>query len=353
MKIKKRHIKSFSIIFIINCLILVLANVSVAQDLHFSQFYNSPLTCNPANTGFMPDADFRLGMNYRRQWASIPVPYKTMSAFGDVQVAREKFQNGWFGLGGVLLRDEAGTGALLSTKAYASVAYHQIINEGSMLSIGFQAGVAQKSINTTKLTFDEQWNSKFFDVKAPSGENFAALSIRYADLNAGINYAAFPNEDSYLNFGVSVQHLNRPRESFFSDVLANGNNYDNKLARRYTGFFNGSFKLNDLVIVNPQAYVSYMEKAYEVNVGANMQYNLSGDGATQIIGGLYYRHKDAIIPMVGLKYKEYTTTFTYDVTTSKLSPFNAARGGAEISIIRNGIIPKRGPRDTRCKVPSF
>ena len=25
-----------------------------AQDLHFSQFMNSPLTTNPANTGFIP-----------------------------------------------------------------------------------------------------------------------------------------------------------------------------------------------------------------------------------------------------------------------------------------------------------
>ncbi len=29
------------------------------QDLHFSQWFNSPLTTNPANTGFIPDADYR------------------------------------------------------------------------------------------------------------------------------------------------------------------------------------------------------------------------------------------------------------------------------------------------------
>ncbi len=56
-----------------------------SQDLHFSQFMNSPLLTNPANTGFIPDGDYRLGVNYRNQWASITAfPYKTMSAFGDV-----------------------------------------------------------------------------------------------------------------------------------------------------------------------------------------------------------------------------------------------------------------------------
>ncbi|HET7000972.1 MAG TPA: type IX secretion system membrane protein PorP/SprF, partial [Puia sp.] len=42
-----------------------------AQDLHFSQWFNEPLLTNPANTGFIPDADYRLGANYRNQWSSV------------------------------------------------------------------------------------------------------------------------------------------------------------------------------------------------------------------------------------------------------------------------------------------
>ena len=60
-----------------------------AQDLHFSQFFNTPLTTNPANTGFIPDADYRLGAHYRNQWSSVMnVPYKTVSVFGDGQFFR-------------------------------------------------------------------------------------------------------------------------------------------------------------------------------------------------------------------------------------------------------------------------
>src|SRR5436305_9027483 len=88
-----------------------------AQDLHFSQFFNSPLTTNPANTGFIPDADYRIGANYRNQYSTImTVPYKTMSIFGDAQVFRDRIDNGWMGLGGVILRDVAGSGKLTSTK---------------------------------------------------------------------------------------------------------------------------------------------------------------------------------------------------------------------------------------------
>src|ERR1700748_2889354 len=90
-----------------------------AQDLHFSQWFNSPLTTNPANTGFIPDADYRLGANYRNQWSNVmTVPYKTYSVWGDAQVFRNRIESGWMGLGGVILRDVAGTNQLTSTKVY-------------------------------------------------------------------------------------------------------------------------------------------------------------------------------------------------------------------------------------------
>ena len=93
--------------------------VTFSQDLHFSQYMNSPLLTNPANTGFIPEGDYRLGINYRNQWASITAfPYKTMSAFADVQTMQKSDNSGWLGLGGVILRDVAGTGALTSTKIY-------------------------------------------------------------------------------------------------------------------------------------------------------------------------------------------------------------------------------------------
>ena len=65
-----------------------------AQDLHFSQWFNEPLLTNPANTGFIPDADYRLGANYRNQWSTVmSQPYKTMSIWGDAQVFRKPNTN--------------------------------------------------------------------------------------------------------------------------------------------------------------------------------------------------------------------------------------------------------------------
>jgi type IX secretion system PorP/SprF family membrane protein len=136
----------------------------VAQDLHFSQFFNAPLTTNPANTGFIPDADFRISAHYRNQWSNVmSVPYKTISVYGDAQVFRDKIENGWMGLGGYILSDEAGAGGLKSTKIYGSIAYHQMLGASSLLSAGFNVGWANKRINQSKLKFPDQFDGKFFD----------------------------------------------------------------------------------------------------------------------------------------------------------------------------------------------
>ena len=116
----------------------------------------------------------------------------------------------------------------------------------------------------------------------------------------GLNYAYFPNERIYLNAGFSAHHVNRPRESFF-DATAG---VDNRISVRHIGFLNGSFMVNNQWIVNPNIYFTTQAKSFEMVAGLNAHYNLSGDGENQLIGGLYYRYKDAFIPMVGLQWND-------------------------------------------------
>jgi type IX secretion system PorP/SprF family membrane protein len=322
-----------------------------AQDLHFSQFFNSPLLTNPANTGFIPDGDFRLGVNYRNQWASVTAyPYKTMSVFGDMQTMQNRDNTGWLGLGGVILRDVAGTGALTSTKIYGSIAYHQMIGAGSLVSLGFNTGWANKNINTANLTFPDQWNGQFFDAhQTGAAPKLDANNINYFDMQVGMNYAYFPSGSIYLNAGFSAMHINRPRESFFNDAPG----IDNHIPVRYTGFLNGSFKVNDRVIVNPNIYASMQAKSYEIVGGLNAHYNLSGDGEKELMAGVYYRYKDAVIPMVGLGIKDIMFTFSYDVTTSNLSGYNGARGAIEFSIIKQGVVDRYNGNRRESMCPSF
>lgn len=341
----KQLIVSLTSLFLV-LLFMVQGN---GQDLHFSQYYNVPLLVNPANTGFMPDYDYRVGGNYRDQWANLGNPYKTMSVWGDAQLFNNRFQNGWVGIGGALLKDVAGSGNLRSTKAYVSVAYHQMLSGNSVLSGGFGLGYVNKSIDLNKLTFDDQWNGKFFDGTISSNEPFIYSSANYLDLQLGINYAYFASDNVYLNVGFSVMHLNTPKESFYASSSTSG-----QLQRRYTAFANGSIKIQNLWILNPNVYVSRMATTMEVVVGMNANRNLSGDGTNQLILGLYYRNKDAVIPVIGYQLNDLKITFNYDATISALSSYNGTMGAYEISIVKSGIYGGgRAMKDVKCPSVKF
>jgi len=319
-----------------------------AQDLHFSQYFNAPLLVNPANTGFNPDYDFRVGGNYRNQWASVGTPYKTMSAWGDTKLFTNRFENGWMGVGASILKDVAGTGSLTSTRGYATVAYHQMIGYNSLLSGGFGLGFVSKRIDITKLTFDDQWNGSFFDINVPSNEPFAYSQTSYLDLQMGLNYAYFASENVYFNAGVSIMHINTPRESFFDPSVS-----DNRVERRYTAFVNSSIKVQDVWIVNPNVYVSKMGNAWETVLGLNANRDLTGDGQSQLILGLYYRNNDALIPMVGYQVNDLKFTVNYDATTSSLGGLNGTMGAYEISIVKSGLFPSSASKAVKCPTVKF
>jgi type IX secretion system PorP/SprF family membrane protein len=324
---------------------------AAGQDLHFSQWFNAPLITNPANTGFIPDADYRLGANYRDQWSAImSAPYRTMSLWGDAQVFRNRIENGWMGLGGVILRDDAGASTLTSTSVYGSVAYHQMLGYASLLSFGANAGWVNKRINTSNLKFPDQFDGKFFDNTLPTSVIIDHPSDNYLDLQLGMNYAFFPTNKMYLNGGFSVQHINRPRESFFNSDPAG---FDSRIKPRYTAFVNASVKVNDQVIVNPMGYYTQMAGAMEMVIGLNAQFNLQDEGDQQVIGGLYMRPGDAIIPMIGFLYKNIKLTFTYDITTSGLKHYDGGHGAYEFALLNQGFYSQYNGDKRQSLCPTF
>ncbi|MBS1627116.1 MAG: PorP/SprF family type IX secretion system membrane protein [Bacteroidetes bacterium] len=314
-----------------------------AQDLHFSQYFNAPLLVNPANTGFITDYDYRIGGNYRNQWANFGNAYKTMSIWADGQLFYNKFENGWIGLGGALLKDEAGGGTLTATRGFFSAAYHQVISDNGLLSIGAGFGMVNKRVDVSKLVFNNQWNGQFFDITIPSNEPFFHTSIYYTDLQIGVNYAAFISDNLYLNAGISAFHINQPSESFF----AASSTANTQLNPRLNFFLNAQIKIQNLWIVNPNIYVSKMGSATETVIGLNANRNLSGDGSNQLILGLYYRNNDAIIPVIGYELNNYKLTFNYDATISSVNTYNAMQGAYEVSIIKSGIW-KGGDKSIKC-----
>lgn len=316
-----------------------------AQGIHFSQYWNAPLLVNPANTALLPDASYRIGAQYRQQWAAIPVPYTTISVFGEAQLLRGIEGSNWLGVGGAFWSDRAGAGQLAQTRGDLFVAYHLQLGDVHMLSLGASAGLVQRQVDFSRLTFDQQWDGFMFNDARQSGEPAETRQTSYADIGVGLNYAFFPTENFYLKVGGGVSHLNQPTETFYSKT--------HKVGLRPTGNAEAVIRVNPAVILTPSVYFTMQQTAWEGLYGTLAEFRLGGDEvAGSLITGAFHRWEDAVIGVVGYQWGGVRITSSYDYTLSSLKKATNGRGAFEISLLYQGLY-KKDLRDSKFACPRF
>ena len=304
---------------------------AAGQSMHFSQYYNAPMLLNPANTALLPADDFRLGLNYRNQWAAVPVPYNTFSAYADCKVGGNRDNtnhNNWLGIGLAFFNDKAGDGNLSLVQVQGSLAYHLQLSEYTMISLGLAGSFVQRSVNYDNLTFDTQWDGFTFNSHLSNGEKVGIIKASYYTIAGGGNFAWFPNENVYVKLGGSVLNVNTPNESFYKSA--------NTIGMRPIGNLDVVFKMAPSVIAEPSVYYTTQTGASELVAGAQVRIRLSGGyntTSTEFIVGLYDRLADAVIGVAGLKVGSVQVMASYDATTSALTPYNASYGAFELSLI--------------------
>jgi len=315
---------------LIGMMLMTYCQSVLGQSIHFSQYYNAPMLLNPANTALMPDYDFRLGLNYRNQWAAVPVPYNTFSAFGDFKVggnSNNETHNNWLGLGLAFFNDKAGDGDLSLTEIQADAAYHLQLTKTFMISLGFSAASVQRSVNFTSLTFDAQWDGFNFNPNIANGEKLGIVKTNYYTIGSGFNLAWFPSEAVYVKLGGSLENINEPVESFY--------NTKNTLDYRPVGNLDMLFRTGPVLIVNPSVYFATQSGASELVLGSLFRTVLTDKNSTpaQLILGAFMRVGDAVIGVAGIQVGSVQFTTSYDFTVSALSPYNASYGALEFSLI--------------------
>lgn len=308
----------------------MLAATAIAQDPHFSQFFSSPLTLNPAFTGKF-NGMVRAAGNYRNQWPTINRAYETSTLSVDfpIMAGRIPYNDTW-GVGLMGYTDKSAAGAVAFNYFSLSTAYHKGLDEDGykQLGLGFQVTYANMLINTSKLTFADQLTSAGFT--NPTQEIFSnsTLKSNYFDVNAGILYTASTTDDNNFYAGVSLYHINRPKQQF------TGVNYN--LYPRATLHAGGYFPVGQLTTLHLSGLFSTQAGAHEAVLGGAMQFAVGDPEAakpTSFYGGGWMRFGDAIIPYVGLEWNDLRVGVTYDINISDLKTASQSRGGVEISLI--------------------
>ncbi len=328
-----------------------------AQDIHFSQFYLSPLNLNPAMTGVM-NCNVRLVANYRNQWSSVlkANAFNTYSVSYDQRIAVGRYD--FFGIGGSFWGDKAGESEFSTLQGKLSLSYAKKMGgyraKSHYLSFGAEAGITQTSVNFQNLRWGSQHDGNGGrDGNIASGEIFNLDNFIYADFSAGVMWFTVLDKNNNLYIGGAYSHLNRANQSFNSNQVED-------LYSKFTIHAGGEFMMTERLGLVPGVITLFQGPSFELNTGTSLKFLLGGNkrnsqafqlGAWMRISNHFEKSvtADALILSTRFDYNDFSIGFSYDVNVSSLRPASNSNGAFEFALVYKICGPEK--RNVYC--PNF
>jgi len=306
----KRHFR-YKIVLCI-AIFFCCGQYTYAQDLIFSQYYNSPLHINPAFAGIVAYPNFTA--NHRSQWPSLSRAYTTYAVTYD-----QYFRDFNSGIGFLAVTDDQGAGSLKSTKIGAAYSYNLKFNGDWQIRIGLEASFNQKRIDWDKLIFLDQIDIEQgpFD---SAGLPFPSSEVRPDNLTTGFFDLSMGmllyTPDFYV--GITLDHLNNPRNGFLSQENTGFNASLPLLFSLNAGtqiVLKRDNKKNPTTFISPNVIFAVQSGFSQINLGAYLQKDV-------LFGGIWARHTitniDAIIFSAGVNLNSIKISYSFDLTLSSL-----------------------------------
>lgn len=335
-------------------LVLLSFTRAIAQDIHFSNIYASPLFLNPAMTGII-NARGRGIAIARSQWQLNDKGYQSILSSADTRLYKGLSGNDDFGIGLQLTADKAGDLQLSTTEAALSVAYLKALNRRGdhLVSFGLKYALVQQRLDLSELQVFQP--DPFFE-----DPDFSP-ALRYFDLSLGLGWFYPIDRRNNIYMGAALFHLNSQTLSFEKNrtkIIPGAYQY-----RKYVIHGGGTFRLKGGLDLLPALVISKQGPHYEMNLGAYLKLskggsiNLSNDLA--IYGGLWGKvaspglsfQRDAVIAAFRIDYLNFRTSLAFDLTVSDYAVAAKGFGGPELSLIYLLEAPSR--KKSRVVCPGF
>jgi type IX secretion system PorP/SprF family membrane protein len=313
---------------------------SRSQDIHFSQFWETPLLRNPSLAGLF-EGDWRVQAIYRDQWNTLTNAYRTGSLNMENKIAIGGGDD-FLTVGIQSFFDRAGTIGWTTTQFLPAINYHKSLSQekNRYLSLGAMGGWVQRRFDPTKMTTNTTYET------GGTGENIANTSFGYVDGSVGLSYNAQIRDNPADNFyiGLAYHHFNRPQQSYYY------RNANIELNAKWVLSAGMKWSLNEQAFVTLLADHSRQGTFEQTVAGALYGIRLGTDpeqSTHTIQAGAFLRINEALIPVIKLDIGNVTASFSYDVTISNLTPFNQGRGGFEAGLVYRWYKPNT-VSDARC-----
>lgn len=305
-----------------------------AQDIHFSQFFETPLLRNPALAGIF-SGDIRVQAVYRSQWNSVTVPYRTGSFNAEYKMPIGR-GNDFFTIAAQVIYDRAGTVDMSSTHILPTLNYHKSLSadRNMYLSLGVMAGWVQRKLDRSKMTTNSQFDGTGYNGNLSDGETFTKTSYSYFDGSVGMSFNAQlgDNPDNNLFLGAAYHHFNKaPRISFYGNAT-------NEMTPKWVGSAGLRMNMSEASYFTLHADYSRQGTYRETIAGAlySLKLDDTEDPRYVLHVGAFLRWKDALIPVAKLEFKPLAISVSYDANISQLTSASSGRGGYEVSLTYQG-----------------
>ncbi len=332
-----------------------------AQDIHFSQFYMSPLNLNPALTGVM-NCKMRVVANYRNQWAPIlgSKSFNTYNLSFDQKIPVGRYD--YFGFGGTFWGDKAGSLDFATIQFKLSGSYSKRMagsrTSSHYLVFGGEAGLNQRSVNFQNAVWGTQITK---DGPVPGTNSGEPLDIDqgflFADVSVGLLWFSVLDKKNNYYIGGAFSHLNEPLQNHYRK----GNGFvASPLYSKLTVHAGGDFAIDRKNSILPGIVSFFQGPHWQLNAGTSFRFNMSkskyDEQAFQL--GLWARLAnkesfveqttdkkggvlmDALILSTRFDYHKYGIGLSYDINTSRLRKASGANNAFELSFIYNICSPE-------------
>ena len=299
-------------------------------QIYFSQFYSSPLSVNPANTGLF-EGDYRVGGVYRNESAQL-APNSKASFFLDTRILGSVLpENDKLAIGVAAIGEKNPYFGLTNTFLLGSLAYHKSLNaDGTQqLGFGFQADLSHQHLQTHNLVFENDLrNSGFADI-LPGQNN---LNFSYADISVGVNYQGLLTEEDKVTIGLSVYHANHPYK------LVNNNVFS--LAPQACMQGGWQHKIDDRRLLQYDLLISASTDTHTINdlFGSVLYQTKINESEYRMGAGAAFRRNylsgTTLSPCISLLYDSFSLNLLYSIPVSGKT--TDLRSAVEVGLVYTG-----------------